>query len=206
MPYNNDQRIKTIGPILDELARLSGIETTPNTMPEAEQAMVREICHKTGDPVPRYLIAQEDGAASLASSTRKPYGDKGTAIIVNTKFTEYFGDTGYGVLAHELGHIHYSHYDATKKLYGDIGKNAPEEMTVEEFAKIHDLSYTQEFEADAFAADWGYGEQLIASFDIPDQGGYPRIRSDSWTHPSDASRVAQIREHMRRRPSQRKAA
>jgi hypothetical protein len=115
-----------------------------------------------------------------------------------------------GILAHEVGHLSLHHASGKGKFllgYPTKEANGEESRSIEEVSKrstpeqrkaLRKYMQGQEFEADAWAARFGYGESLIASLEDDDEleiatiGGR-KYRYGSITHPSPAARVRRLR-------------
>lgn len=131
-----------------------------------------------------------------------------------------------GILAHEFAHISNKDTELQLVIYGgnfllslyfriwDIICTALEEKSVIMASLIRVVTYgwlkypldlllrkasrNDEFEADKFAADLGYGNDLIEALDLIAQGGYSKslIERLYSTHPETDRRIVVIEQHM----------
>lgn len=115
-------------------------------------------------------------AAGLPEDSDKPEIIYSPAIVTVPGFTAYVIS---GIIAHEMGHIHLGHIT-----WGDRRLIAP--------AKLR----AAELDADLFAANIGYGPQLVESFRImqkfQDQGLVPDQSQPHSTHPPLAERIRAV--------------
>ena len=141
--------------------------------PEFVRLTVEQVAREIGlSPVPDVLTDWSLLEPNAYTSVRKE-GDKTIyGIFLPPDPVASFGSLAnfQGVVAHELGHVAHKDYERTRTFH-----------------------HRMEYAADNFAAEHGYGDKLIASFEKRDATS-DEPASD--THPSHKERIARIRRAM----------
>ena len=177
-----------------------------NSMPEEFKEIVRKICKKASIPVPNYLGLDNSLTPAAAAYTapkaglqmadsgvedRSRYGIFVGPNLLGSSLSHYAG----GLLAHEVGHYYFLHPAEVEKLVNSfkepdiVFSGDPELMTPDQFTAVYNLTHKQEFQADAFAGNMGYAQELITILSTDERGA---VTHDTWRHPPAAERISRL--------------
>lgn len=144
------------------------------TAPANIRAIVERVAQKVGvTPVPDVLTDWSlAGVRNAYTTSRRDNAGKRVygLFLPPDPLTLFTMDDLLATIAHELGHI--AHNDNQR---------------------LSEVYHRQEFEADDFAVEHGYGPTMLKTYEAMKA----EIPDDSETHPSMPKRIARIKQHMR---------